>query len=562
MKVKMYPVRKITDLRHMMRTSVEEFGERAAFLVKEHDEYQPISYNQYKADIEALGTALWEEIPKGSAVIVTGENCYEWAITYMAVVCGIGVIVPVDKELPEEEIQNIAKICEAKAIIYSAKTADKIKHIDVLKYSFDELPELIKKGNTLLEMDRKEYLETPIDTEELNILLFTSGTTGVSKGVMLNHRNICVNLMSMCSMVKIWDEVFLSVLPLHHTYECTCGYLCQIYRGTTIAFCEGLRYITKNMKEVKVTKMLCVPLLLESMYHKIMSNAEKSGKLEILKKAITLNNNMKKIRLDFSKTLFKDIHAAFGGYMNTLIVGGAPIDPSIVTGLEDLGIKVIQGYGLTECAPIAALNKDDWSKADSAGLPLPGVTLGIVDADENGIGEITVSGGNVMMGYYKDPELTATVLKDGVYYTGDLGYLDKDNFLHITGRKKNVIVTANGKNIFPEELETYLDRNKFVKESIVCGVMNEKKKDYDLIALIFPDEEVFAEHYNGTYTQADIDEQIKKAVTDVNNLVQNYKRLDLFVIRKDEFEKNTSKKIKRFVIKDTLNEDLARAQKA
>lgn len=561
MKVKMYPVRKITDLRQMMRTSVEEFGDRAAFLIKEHDEYRPISYNQYRADVEALGTALWEEIPKGSAVIVTGENCYEWAVTYMAVVSGLGIIVPVDKELPEEEIQNIAKICEAKAIIYSTKTAEKIKHIKALKYSFDELPGLIQKGNTLIEAGRKEYLETPIDTEALNILLFTSGTTGVSKGVMLNHRNICVNLMSMCSMVKIWDDVFLSVLPLHHTYECTCGYLCQIYRGTTIAFCEGLRYITKNMKEVKVTKMLCVPLLLDSMYKKIMSNAEKSGKLEILKKAISLNNKMKKIKLDFSKTLFKDIHNAFGGYMNMLIVGGAPIDPAIVTGLEDLGIQVIQGYGLTECAPIAALNKDDWSKPDAAGLPLPGVTLGIVDADENGIGEITVAGPNVMMGYYKDPELTATVLKNGVYYTGDLGYLDKDNFLHITGRKKNVIVTANGKNIFPEELETYLDRSPFIKESIVCGVMNDKKKDYDLVALIFPDEEVFTEHYNGVYNDADINEQIRKAVVDVNNLVQSYKRVDLFVIRKDEFEKNTSKKIKRFVIKDTLEEALNSAQK-
>ena len=315
---------------------------------------------------------------------------------------------------------------------------------------------------------------------------------------MLSHRNICFNLSEMCQMVNIVPkDLFLSVLPLHHAYECTCGFLCPIYRGASVAFSEGLRYITKNMAEVHPTVILCVPLLLDTMYRKVWSNIRKKGLEKKVETMIKVSNAIPtaKARMATKKKLFSAVHTSFGGKLRLLISGGAAVDPEVLSGLRDLGIAAIQGYGLTECAPLAALNRDTYYMDSSAGLSTPNAILDIYDMQDDGTGEIRYKGDNIMLGYYQMPELTAEVIQNGWFYTGDLGYLDKNGFLHITGRKKNVIVTSNGKNIFPEELETYLCRTTFVGEAVVVGFINEKKKDYDIVAILYPDYERLKEAY-------------------------------------------------------------------
>ncbi len=547
-KYKNYEVRPIENLKEMLYTSAATWPEKNAFLEKRDGVYEGITFNQYLLDVEGLGTELCARGLLGKRVIVTGENCYAWALAYMTVICGLGVVIPVDKEIPPEEIANIANISEADAVIYSAKYEDKIKKIEKpLDFiCFDELSGLCAAGREKINAGDRTYLDLEIDKNEMASLIFTSGTTGVSKGVMLSHHNISFNLTEMCQMIYIGPEdTFLSVLPLHHAYECTCGFLCQIYRGSTIAYCEGLRYIMKNMKEVHPTMILCVPLLIETMYHKIWANIRKNGMEKMVKKALAASNASRKIGIDLRKKLFSEIHETFGGKLRMMIAGGAAVDPDILKGLRDFGILAVQGYGLTECAPLAAVNRDKFYCDSSAGLATPNATLEIVDAAEDGTGDIRFKGENIMLGYYKAPELTAEVIVDGGLYNGDLGFIDKDGFLHITGRRKNVIVTANGKNIFPEELETYLSRNPYVLESVVVGVPDETGRDYDIVAMILPDRERLDEENPDGYSEELVREKLTEAVKQANSMVQQYKRIKKFLVRSEEFPKNTSKKIKR-----------------
>ncbi len=557
MKYPYYEVRKIRDLRELILGSAELFGPKAAFLEKRQGKYEPISFDQYMSDINALGTALCARGLKDKRVIVLGENCYNWVLTYLSVVCGVGVIVPVDREISAEEITNIANISEAAAVIYAASAANKISECSfdesVQKIPFTSLGELVAEGEKLLDAGDRTYLDAEIDPNVMSVLLFTSGTTGVSKGVMLSHHNIAFNIMEMCSMFFIdHTDIFLSVLPLHHTYECTCGFLCILYRGSTVAFCERLSLVTRNLAEVRATKMTCVPLLIETFYKKIWQGAEKSGKAPALRKAIKLNNALKKVGIDLSKKLFKDIHDTFGGRLDALVSGGASVNPEALKGLRDLGFRTVQGYGLTECAPLAALNRDVWFKDDSAGLETPNGHLDIYEPDENGIGEIRYRGENVMLGYYQNPELTAEVIRDGWFYTGDLGYLDEDRFLHITGRKKNVIVTPNGKNIFPEEIEVYIGRSKYVAESMVVG-FDDQNGDTLVKAIIYPNYELVNEKLKETGVTPDSEGYIDALksvfadeINEINLSLPTFKRIRKFVIRRKEFEKTTSKKIKRF----------------
>lgn len=547
-KYKNYEVRPIENLKEMLYTSAATWPEKNAFLEKRDGVYEGITFNQYLLDVEGLGTELCARGLLGKRVIVTGENCYAWALAYMTVICGLGVVIPVDKEIPPEEIANIANVSEADAVIYSAKYEDKIKKIEKpLDFiCFDELSGLCAAGREKINAGDRTYLDLEIDKNEMASLIFTSGTTGVSKGVMLSHHNISFNLTEMCQMIYIGPEdTFLSVLPLHHAYECTCGFLCQIYRGSTIAYCEGLRYIMKNMKEVHPTMILCVPLLIETMYHKIWANIRKNGMEKMVKKALAASNASRKIGIDLRKKLFSEIHETFGGKLRMMIAGGAAVDPDILKGLRDFGILAVQGYGLTECAPLAAVNRDKFYCDSSAGLATPNATLEIVDAAEDGTGDIRFKGENIMLGYYKAPELTAEVIVDGWLYTGDLGFIDKDGFLHITGRRKNVIVTANGKNIFPEELETYLSRNPYVLESVEVGVPDETRRDYDIVAMILPDRERLDEENPDGYSEELVREKLTEAVKQANSMVQQYKRIKKFLVRSEEFPKNTSKKIKR-----------------
>ena len=559
-KLQNYPVAEYRDLKEMLRSSTAAYGEKTLFLQKENGSYRGYSYQTYAADVEALGEELLAGGLGGRRVMLTGENCYSWVTAYMAVICGVGVVVPVDKEIPAEELVNMASLAEVAAVIYSPKLEEKLSGLDpsVRRIPFSDLPGLIEAGRRRLQGGSRAFRNAVIDPNALASLIFTSGTTGVSKGVMLSHHNIMFNLQEMCRMVYIGPkDTFLSVLPLHHAYECTCGFLCQVYRGCTVAFAEGLRYVTRNMQEVHPTMMLCVPLLLETMYRKVWANIRKNGLEKKVKAMIRMTNGIHpaKARMAAKKKVFRAVHNSFGGKLRLLISGGAAVDPEVLSGLRDLGIHALQGYGLTECSPIAALNRDCFWNDSAAGLATPNSLLDIDDMQDDGTGEIRYKGENVMLGYYKMPELTAEVIRDGWFYTGDLGYLDEQGFLHITGRKKNVIVTSNGKNIFPEELETYLCRTRFVSEAVVVGFLNPRKKDYDIVAIIYPDYEQMEESYGKNYTPSQLDDAMRRAVAEVNGIVQSYKRIETYVIRPEEFPKNASRKIKRAGLADSVFEE-------
>ena len=549
-KYRNYEVPSYGTLKKMLGTSVEKFADRPVFHEKIDGAWRMRTYREYGEDVNALGTELLARGFGGKRVIVTGVNCYAWVVTYMAVICGVGVIVPVDKEIPAEELANIAQVSEASLVIYGPKSAEKVEAVDpaIERYSFAKLDELIRSGKRRMAEGDRSYLDAIIDPDVMSALIFTSGTTGVSKGVMLSHHNLCFDIYEARQMLYCDEkDVCLSVLPLHHVYECTVGFLAQLWSGSSVAFSEGVRYISRNMQEVHPTIVLCVPLLLETLYHKLWLNIRKNGLEGKVRAMIKATNAIpgERARMLAKKSVFRAIHKNFGGKLRIMASGGASIDPEILRGLRDLGLLAIQGYGLTECSPIAAVNRDTYYRDNSAGLAMPNVLLDIYDVQDDGTGEIRLRGDNVMLGYYNMPELTEEVKRDGWFYTGDLGYLDADGFLHITGRKKNVIVTANGKNVFPEELETYLCRNPFVAEAVVVGVMNEKKKDLDVVALIYPSRAHFEEIYGKTYTDEQVNAELTRAVDAVNATVQSYKRMVRFVVVAEEFPKNTSRKIKR-----------------
>lgn len=554
-KTALYKVREIADLKHMLKTSVELYADKPAFLTKKEGKYAPTTYKEYNEDVESFATALIDMGLLGKRIAVIGENRYEWAVAYMSVVCGVGVIVPLDKELPHEELMNLIEIAELEAIVYSPAAAKTVEQAEI-KHKINmetDMPALIEKGKELINSGNTEFRDIKIDPHAMSILLFTSGTTSSSKAVMLSHNNIAKNLMSMCSMVELLDDLFLSVLPLHHTYECTCGFLCPIYMGQTIAYSEGLRHIAKNLKEVGATIMLGVPLLIESMYNKVWQQAKKTGRDKKLRLGIIISRALLALGIDIRRKVFSEIHENLGGRLRLLISGAAAIDPKVAKGLRDFGIEVRQGYGLTECAPIAALNRDVYFDDASAGLPLPGVELKIVNSGEGGIGEIAIKGENVMLGYYKNPEATGEVIRDGWFYSGDMGYIDDRGFLYITGRKKNVIVTKNGKNIYPEELETYLCRSPFISEALTYG-RDDNKGDTLVVAQIVPDFEAVEQELGAGYTEEQLKTLIDGEVLKVNHKLQNYKRIGEVIIRREEFIKTTTRKIKRHMeLKNTEN---------
>lgn len=565
--IPLYEVRPIKNLKDMLQSSVALYGDRTAFLSKHggSGRYIPITYNQFKTDVDALGTVLTKLGLKGKRVALIGESRYEWMVSYLSVVNGVGVIVPLDKELPENEIESLISRSEANAVIYSGGKQDSIAAIagristvdfyinmDAKEDSEKNLSfsRLLEEGRSLVSGGERAYLDAEIDAEELNILLFTSGTTNTSKAVMLTHKNICTNLESMCSMLYIGKEdIFLSILPIHHTYECTCGILCPIYRGACVAFSEGLRHIPKNLKESKTTVMLGVPLIFEAFYRRIWDQVSKDpAKLKKLKLGLKISNLLKKFGKDISRKLFAELHDNFGGNIKIFISGAAGIDPAVAKGFRELGFGFVQGYGLTECSPIVALNRDVDFKDDAAGLPLPGLQVKIDSPSSDGVGEIIVQGPSVMSGYYRDEEATKAVFKDGWFYTGDLGFIDSDGFVHITGRKKNVIVTKNGKNIFPEEIESLLNKSPYIQESLVYGEEEKDASEVTVSAAVFPDMEKIKEAFPDKEITADfIYELVRNEVKDVNKQLVTYKYIKNIDIRETEFAKTTTKKIKRYL---------------
>ena len=558
----LYDFREITDLKDMVNSSAELFAEVDAYLVKEKpgSDYRPIKYAQVKKEIDALGTKWINMGLKGKKIAVIGENSYKWVLTYLSVTNGTGVVVPLDRELPAKEIANLIVRGDVSCLVCSKKLVKTIEEVKTylenpLEYivCMDEvegmlnLNDLIAEGQALVDGGDRSFIDAEIDREAMCSLLFTSGTTGLAKGVMLSHKNISANVYNMSKYVKIPEGYTgLSVLPMHHSYELTCHIFTGFYQGMTVAICEGLKHITKNMGEASASVMLGVPLVFESMHKKLFKQAQKSGKLEKMKKAMVLSKKLKLYnKPELVKSMFKDVHEALGGHMDILIAGGAAIDPTVIEDFQALGFTMIQGYGMTECAPIIAVNKVYYSKPASAGLPMPGTEIKIIDADEKGVGEIICKGDSVMIGYYNNPEETAAVLQDGWLHTGDYGYFDKDGFLYICGRKKSVIVTKNGKNIFPEEVEFYLQQSPYIEEVLVHGVDDEKSGDTVVKAEIYLDRDAIKEAA-GELSEKEIREFMKQEIDKINEQMTPYKRVKRFGIRETEFEKTTTKKIKRF----------------
>jgi len=573
-----HEIREITSLKDMLDGSARLYSERPAFLVKKEKggKYHQITYAQFKNDVDALGTKLLSMGLKDAKIAVIGENCYEWIVSYYAVINGTGVVVPLDKELNRDEIHNLLKRADCRAIFYTESFEEYFNDFEIeFKFKIkvygdrtslsEALTEkeasvtpkgwsvdwetLVAGGEKLIADGDRGFIDAQVDPHAMKAILFTSGTTDAAKGVMLSHSNLVSCVMDTCRIVEITPEDrTLSILPIHHTFESTMGLHLVLYRGGSIAFFEGLKYINRNLEEAQATVLIGVPLIFESIYEKIWKQAEKTGKAGMLRKAIRLNKTLKAVGINASRKLFKSIHEKFGGKLRMMVCGAAAVDPNVLRGFEDFGIRMLQGYGLTECSPLVAGTPDfsnNYKKAGSVGPSVPSGEIKIIDKDEDGIGEIIFKGPNVMLGYYNMPDKTAEVLKDGWFYTGDLGFLDNEGWLYITGRKKNVIVTKTGKNIYPEEVEYYINKNKYIRESLVHESFDEENDDTQVSAQIRPDYDVIYEEFGESFGEEEVRSLIKKVISEINEKLPIYKRVRNIAVRRDEFIKTTTKKIQR-----------------
>ncbi len=565
---------KYENLKEMLEKSGELYRDRPAYLFKteEPGKFREITHKEFREDINCLGTALIDLGLKDKRVAVISENRYEWGMAYLAVVSGTGIVVPLDKALPDNEIESLILRSEVEAIFYSnkydsimnevrTKNNSKVKYfisMDLEKET-DEIYSqnaLIHKGKDLLANGNREFLDAKINNEEMGIMLFTSGTTAMSKAVMLSHKNLCVNLFDIASTIKVDEnDVFLSFLPLHHTFECTTGFIYPISKGSAIAFCDGIRHIADNIKEYRVTAMVSVPILFESMYKKVMKNIEKKGKLETVRKGIKISQFLLKIGIDIRRKLFKEIHDNLGGRLRLFVAGGAALDPEAEKGFNELGVAMYQGYGLTESSPVIAAEDDKYRRLGSIGKAFPSLDVKIVEPNDEGIGELVAKGPSIMLGYYNNEEATKeTIDEEGWLHTGDLAKIDKDGYIFISGRKKFVIVLKNGKNIYPEELESLVNKIEGIKESFVYG-RPEDDGDYKICAKIVYDKESVEEIF-GTSEEGRLKELIWQEIKKVNKTMPAYKYIREITITDKDLIKTTTQKIKRFEeIKTVVGEE-------
>ena len=553
LKQKYHKCEEVTNFKQMIERSAQIYKTRTAFKLKNKDgEIYSKTYEEVKNDIYALGTELIENGLTNKRIAVIGKNSYKWAISYLASSI-VGVVVPIDKELHSDDVINFMNVAECECILGDGKNLKTItENIEKLnnkktifvdfEHSFEHY---LEAGRTLLEKGNTKFEEIKINPDEMKILLFTSGTTGNAKGVCLSQKNICSNILSIYGIVKVKrSDLFFSILPLHHTYECTIGFLLPLYSGASICYCDGLRYISKNMLEYHPSVILCVPLLLESMYKKIMKSLKKSLPEKYTKDG---ENPIDKLPFILRKIVSRKVKNTLGGRLRVFIVGAAAVNPEIANTFDKLKLNSLQGYGLTECAPLVAGNTDFFKRNDSAGLPIPTVEYKIDNPNQEGVGEIIVKGPNIMLGYYNMPEETEKVLKDGWFHTGDLGKIDENGFLYITGRCKSVIVTKNGKNIYPEEIESYLNESPLISESLVIGIHKENDDETYVNAQIFPNKEAITEYLKGTVpTKEEVKKVISDVIANVNSKIPNYKHIKDFAIRDSEFEKTTTQKVKRY----------------
>ena len=548
---KSHNVERLRDFRELVYRSAEKYADHTAFQLREKD----ISFQSFKADYQALCTTFIDKGYQGKRIAVAGSNSYNWILVYLAA-STVGVAVPIDKELTAADMDNFIEAAECAAVFADGnilKNVQQGKEID--KYTINgkgdavSVENLVEDGCALYAGGLKDFDTMEIDPDELHILIFTSGTTGNAKGVCLSQTNVCANIYSTSSMVKIDPSRHtLSVLPIHHTYESTLGHLLILSGGGRISYSDGLRYVGKNISEYQPSVVIAVPLLLEFMLRTIDKTVRKSLPAKYTKNPnLSFADLFRSLPLPLRFIVKRKVRKSLGGKLNLLIVGAAAIKPEIIEAFGLLGITTYQGYGLTECSPLLAGNNDFFQNAQSCGLPIPGVEIQIENPDEEGVGEIIAKGDNVMLGYYNDPETTAEIMRGGWFHTGDLGYIDDEGWLYITGRCKSVIVTQNGKNIYPEELEARLLDEKIIEEVVVVATQNMKGTGEAVKAKIYPSYEMIKEVYQGAVESEEaIEMAIRDAVEAVNDQMPNYKRIAVVEIMKEPFEKTTTKKIKRF----------------
>ena len=563
-KKRLHKCDKFANLKEMINLSAQKHGDKPAFRFKtdKPGEFRNITFNDFLNDINALGTKLINMGLSDKRIAIISDNRYEWALAYMAIACGTGVVVPLDKMLPANELEALIIRSGVEAIFYSSKYDEVMQDIrnrkttDLRYYISMDLEkrengvysqkELVKAGKELIEKGNRKFIDAKINNEAMGFMLFTSGTTAMSKAVMLSHKNIASNLMDIAKVLNLDErDTLLSFLPLHHTFECTVGFLYPISRGSSIAYCEGIRHIANNIKEYQITAMISVPALYESIYKRLMKNIEKKGKLPEVEKMIKLTNMFSKVGIDLKRVIFKDIIDGLGGKIRLLVNGAAALSPEVEKGFNDLGITTVQGYGLTETSPVISAGTDFEQRIGSVGKVFPSVKLKIMNKDENGIGEIYVKGPTVMLGYYQNEEATKEVLDKGWFNTGDLGYVDKKGFLFLCGRKKSVIVLKNGKNVFPEEIETVINKIEGVKESFVYGQAEEDDKiDLKVCAKIVYDKELMKEIYH-VEKEEEIYDILWDKIKEINKTMPEYKYVKKIIVTDEELAKTTTQKIKR-----------------
>ena len=556
-------VQEFKDIKEIIYNSAKEYANNTAFVIKHQEDknkiYENITYKTFLEQINSLGTKVYDMGLKNKRIAVLGRNRYEWVLAHITNLLGGIVSVPLDKDLEVDELENSLIRSKADSIIFDEKYIQKIEEIkkrnntNLKEYicmsklaGYKDIHSLKDEGKKLLEQGNKEFISAKINENEMNILLFTSGTTSKSKAVMLSQKNIASNVYAMKKVEGIYEtDSNLAFLPFHHIFGSTC-IIMMLACGVRTSFPDGLRYVAQNLKEYEVSVFVGVPLLVEAIYNKILKEIEKQGKTKLIKTAIKISNILLKFHIDIRRKLFKQIIDNLGGKMRFVISGGAPLDPQVEKGFIDMGIKMVQGYGLTETSPVIAAENDFVTKIGSIGVPMENVKVEVVNKDQNGIGEIRVKGPNVMLGYYENEEETNKVLKDGWFYTGDLGYIDKDGCIFITGREKNMIVLKNGKKIFPEEIETLVNRIDLIEECFVFGMPDEKdKNDIKLSVKVVYNKEAVKEKYEDIS-----EEEIRNIIWDrikneVNTTVPRYKHITNMILTDKELIKTTTKKVKR-----------------
>jgi len=546
---RLYKYIEITDLKDMLKKSGEKYGEKIAYKIRQENGYKEITHNEVRKMVDGLGTKLIDMGLKDKRIAVIGENRYEWEIAYLSIVCGTGTVVPLDKSLPENELESLIERSKAEAIICSQKYVEilkktKLKYIISMDLENDNdgiisQKRLISEGIQLVKFGDRSFTNAKIDNEKMSIMLFTSGTTSISKAVALSHKNICSNLMDISSILDVnSSDVFLSFLPLHHVFECTVGFLFSLYVGAETVFCDGIRHIPENLAEYKVSVMASVPAIYERLFKIIKKHLEKQGKVEQILKD---EEKYKDSSMEKKKEVFKEIHDLLGGNIKLFISGAASLEPSIEEKFRRLGFNMVQGYGLTETSPVVAIGNKKYHKTGSIGKCVPSDEVKLLDINKDGIGELAVKGPNVMLEYYENKEATEKVLKDGWFQTGDLARIDEDGYIFICGRKKSVIVLKNGKNIFPEEMETLINKEDGVEESFIFGKpISKDPNDIKIFVKIVYNKEGFEGK-----TETEIKEYFNKKIKSINKTMPHYKAIRGIIISDKPLIKTTTNKIKR-----------------